>query len=277
MPLAGFGQWRFTTLSRPSFALSSDHTAHPVLPLTANDAIAAATAAVAKGARRKNLVVALSCSIALHGAALPLFLLANAPKNVAFAIPIDIVELADETAGPPQPDTAPVPVQQAGKPSTPAAEPAGASRSNARPDDLEAKLNALAKLRQSSLDTRRAENTLGLSHTAAMRDDMPGPSATLAVRDFIRAQVERRWTPDLAALGRRNFSVLIYVEITGAGVVRRAEIADPARSNSDGVYRAIALSARNAVLLSSPFALPAGRYSELMDFTLRLDTEEARR
>lgn len=248
---------------------------HPVLPLDAYGATVVAPAA--KATRRHDLIVALLCSIALHGAVLPLFLLANGPKNVAFAIPIDIVELADETAGPPQPDKAPVPQQQAGKPSTPAAEPPGVSPANARPDDLEVKLNALAKLRQSSLDSRRAEKTLGLSHTAAMRDDMAGASATLAVRDFIRAQVERRWTPDLATLGRRNFSVLIYVEITGAGVVRGAEIADPARSNSDGVYRAMALSARNAVLLSSPFALPAGRYSELMDFTLRLDTKDARR
>jgi len=227
--------------------------------------------------RRDNLVVALVCSIALHGVALPLFLLTNAPKNVAFAIPVDIVELADETASPPQPEHAQVPQQPAGKLSTPAAEPAGVSPSNARPDDLEVKLNALAKLRQQSLDTRRAEKTLGLSRTGAMRDDMPGASATLAVRDFIRLQVERRWTPDLATLGKRSFSVLIRVEITGSGVVRGAEIADPGHSDADGTYRAIALSARNAVLLSSPFALPPGRYSALMDFTLRLDTKDARR
>jgi TPP-dependent 2-oxoacid decarboxylase len=57
-------------------------------------------------------------------------------------------------------------------------------------------------------------------------------------------------------LGDSNYSVLIRVEMTSTGAVIKAEIADIARFHSDATYRAIALSARNAVLLSSPFALP---------------------
>ena len=113
---------------------------------------------------------------------------------------------------------------------------------------------------------------------AAMSEDAtPGPHASYAVRDFIRAQVERRWGLDLPTLGNGNYSVLIRVQMTGTGTVTKAEIADTARLNADKTYRAIALSARNAVLLSSPFALPAGVYSDVMEFTLSLNTQEALR
>jgi hypothetical protein len=99
----------------------------------------------------------------------------------------------------------------------------------------------------------------------------------LAVSDFIRAQVERRWGLDLARLGGRTFSVLIRVEMTGAGVVTKAEIVHDARLAADKAYQDIALSARNAVLLSSPFALPSGHYGDVMDFTLSLNTADALR
>jgi hypothetical protein len=74
-----------------------------------------------------------------------------------------------------------------------------------------------------------------------------------------------------------NYSVLIRVEMTSTGAVIKAEIADIARFHSDATYRAIALSARNAVLLSSPFALPGGPYSDRMVFTLSLNTKQALR
>lgn len=189
---------------------------------------------------------------------------------------MDIVLLADETTSQPQPVTAPAPQQQAGILSSPSAMPIGASPSNQRPDDLQMKLHALAKLRQPSVDTHLSEKSLGLSQLSATSNDAAvGPYATYAVRDFIRAQVERRWGLDLAALGNSNFSVLIRVELTSAGVVTKAEIADTARFNADRTYREIALSARNAVLLSSPFALPPGHYSEVMDLILSLNTKEA--
>ena len=55
---------------------------------------------------------------------------------------------------------------------------------------------------------------------------------TNAVRDFIRAQVERRWSLDLSTLGSKNFSVLIRVEITGAGVINKAEVVENATFNA---------------------------------------------
>jgi hypothetical protein len=220
----------------------------------------------------------LLCSAILHGLVLPPLFLSARPDSPALVIPMDIVVLADETAGPPQPDAAIVPQQEAGMPSSPAVEPAGIAPSKDRPDDLDIKLHALAKLRQPSLDTHLSKKQLGLARMSAMADDAaPASYATYAVRDFIRAQVERRWSLDLATLGGGNYSVLIRVRMTSAGAVTKAEVADTARFDSDKTYRAIALSARNAVLLSSPFALPAGPYSDVMDFTLSLNTNEALR
>jgi hypothetical protein len=100
---------------------------------------------------------------------------------------------------------------------------------------------------------------------------------SLAVSDFIRAQVERRWGLDLARLGNKTFSVLIRVEMTGAGVVTKAEVVHDARFAADKAYQDIALSARNAVLLSSPFALPSGHYADVMQLTLSLNTADALR
>lgn len=218
------------------------------------------------------------CSAILHALVLPPLLLSARPGPPAIVIPLDIVVLADGTAGPPQPDTAVVPLQKASAPATPAAPPVGIAPSQKPPDELDMKLHALAELRQPSTDTHLSKKDLGLARLSAMSEEAaPGSYASYAVRDFIRAQVERRWGLDLHTLGDSNYSVLIRVEIASTGAVTKAEIADTARFNSDKTYRAIALSARNAVLLSSPFVLPGGPYSDGMVFTLSLNTREALR
>jgi hypothetical protein len=51
---------------------------------------------------------------------------------------------------------------------------------------------------------------------------------------------------------------------------------DTARSN-DPAYREVAISARNAVLLSSPLSLPPGHYQEVMDMVLYLNPRDALR
>jgi hypothetical protein len=78
-------------------------------------------------------------------------------------------------------------------------------------------------------------------------------------------------------LGNRTFSVLIRIEMTGAGVVTRADIVRDTRLAADKTYQDVARSARNAVLLSSPFVLPAGHYADLTELNLRLDTRDALR
>jgi hypothetical protein len=59
-------------------------------------------------------------------------------------------------------------------------------------------------------------------------------------------------------------------------VVRKAEVVDTT-SVDDPLYREVALSARNAVLLSSPILLPPGDYQDVMDMVLYLNPRDALR
>ena len=132
------------------------------------------------------------------------------------------------------------------------------------------KLASLAMLRQSDhasdLPAQQTTNDV----------PTPGELTVSAAKDFIRAEVERRWNLDLKKLGEGGYSVPIHVQITSSGTVLTAEIVDNERS-ADPTYHEIALSARSAVLLSSPFALPAGHYQDVMDMVLDLDPRETLR
>jgi hypothetical protein len=57
---------------------------------------------------------------------------------------------------------------------------------------------------------------------------------------------------------------------------KRSDIVDSPRAN-DPMYREVAVSARNAVLLSSPISLPAGHYDHVMDMVLYLNPRDALR
>ena len=121
------------------------------------------------------------------------------------------------------------------------------------------------------------DNKSGLPPQQATNDvPTPGCLTVSAAKDFIRAEVERRWNFDLKKFGDGGYSVPIHVRITSAGTVLSAEILDNEHS-ADPIYREIALSARSAVLLSSPFALPAGHYQDVMDMVLDLDPRETLR
>jgi hypothetical protein len=95
------------------------------------------------------------------------------------------------------------------------------------------------------------------------------------VSDFLRAQVERRWSLDLKRA--RNAIILVHVKVARDGTVTEAEIVDRARYANDAAWRAVALSARNAVLLSSPLSLPAGYSGGPIDVTLAMNPKDVTR
>jgi outer membrane biosynthesis protein TonB len=136
-------------------------------------------------------------------------------------------------------------------------------------EQLAARLKLLAGLRQTVRPTSnyaRQQDGNGISNmTAASANTVPGRDATYAVRDFIRAQVERRWNLDRARLGGRAWIVAIRIRFSPDGTVRRADIVGNERFRSDSAYHDFALSARNAVLLSSPLTLPPGTYAFATD------------
>ena len=235
-------------------------------------------------------------SLLLHAfAAFLLLSRLSAPAQVLNpVVAVDVVQLAEETISPPPP------LQKAAGPPQKAAArerrprelasrelpsfrpPTGLAPAEPQPppdrlqqprDELQIRLEALAKLRQPETGARS-----GLSDRSASGNGAAlGPGAAYSVKDLVRAQVERRWNLDLEGLGVRNFVVAIHVVLTRDGIVSKAEIVDQLRFNSDATYHSIALSARNAVLLSSPIALPAGAYDDVIDMILNLNPRDALR
>ena len=214
------------------------------------------------------------CSVALHALVLVPIILMAGREAITQIIPLDVIVVGDQSGDPPSPERMFAPQKEAGSEASPAAATSEIAPVEPQPDPFELKLQRLAKLRQSGSDPNLSQSAASPSRVAPLSQAVTGPRA---VGDFIRAQVERRWGPDLGALGNRTFTVAIQVEITGAGVVRRADIVPDSRFASDQAYQDMARSARNAVLLSSPFALPPGRYAEVMELTLNLDTRDALR
>ena len=164
------------------------------------------------------------------------------------------------------------------KPGPPAAVKPRPSPSPA--DDLAAKLQSLARLRQPSPPippNPRPQEGAGASNvTASSANAAPGSQASYSVNDFLRVQVERHWYWDRRRLsGVGDWTVSIHVLLNRDGSVAKAEVVDDPRYGGDPAYHDLALSARNAVLLSSPLNLPPGRYEAVKDITLTLDPRAA--
>ncbi len=234
-------------------------------------------------------------SLLLHG--LAIFLLVGRlnplPQTLVPVVPVDVVQLAEQTPSPP-------PLQKTAGPQQKAAAlpkrakdlaslepptfrpPTGIAPAEPQPppvalqqprDELQLRLEALAKLRQPEAAARSGTSDRSPSSSGAAL----GPGAAYSVKDLVRAQVERRWNLDLEGLGARNFVIAIHVVLTRDGTVTKAEIVDQQRFKSDAAYHSVALSARNAVLLSSPIALPNGAYDDFIDMVLNLNPRDTLR
>jgi hypothetical protein len=222
-------------------------------------------------------------SFALHGAVLLLILLLFirnaeqiAQKQPPF-LPVDVVQLGDETTAPPAPNHAPVPQQKAmkGPAGAPRPEAYAPNKTKQPKDELEVQLKNLSKLRQPDSDLK-IENGAS-ADMATTNGAQAGAASVYSVRDYIRAQILRRWVFNFSTLGNRNISIPLRVSLTGRGVVIIAEIMDHHRYVTDKVFRDVALSARNAVLLSAPFKLPDGAPKDGIDFTLDLNPRDTLR
>jgi hypothetical protein len=142
-------------------------------------------------------------------------------------------------------------------------------------DAFDAKLKALSQLRQPDAKLQPLDNSGVDADTAS--SGIAGGHASYSIRDFVRAQVIRHWNLDYSMLGDRKFTVAIRIAMTSHGAITSAEIVDKARYAGDTIFREIAISARNAVTLSSPIPLPPGDYRPVMDFTITLDPRDADR
>lgn len=176
----------------------------------------------------------------------------------------------------PSPYVASTPERPAKTQAPRAARPSAPTVSKPQPapvDELSQRLALLSQLQQPQTPVPPAPRTqdgTGQSNLAARSPDSePGQDAVYAVRDFIRAQVERRWNPDLRA-ARASWVVAIRIVMRPDGTVTRAEVVDQS-GYRDRAYQDFALSARNAVLLSSPLTIPVGRYDLARDIVVEFD------
>lgn len=220
-------------------------------------------------------------SFLFHGVAallILLFMLRNeqqvTQKQTPF-VPVDVVPLGPETTAPPAPKHSVIPQQKGSRGPLGSPKPEGVSPHGTKPlpDDLTMKLKNLAKLRAPNSDLK-IDNDGTASQTAS---DGGAGAAAYSVRDYIRAQVLRRWSLDLAKLGKRSLVIPLHIDVSGQGFVTNVEFVELDRFKTDALYRDIAISARNAVLLSSPIKLPDGQFPGGLSVTLYLDPRDTQK
>lgn len=238
--------------------------------------------------RARDTGPGFASALFLHGFVVALIIVLHMPigsapsTNPLRIVPVDVVQLGEQTASPPaelksvlpQQKHVPARRQEEANPVT----PEGTSERGTQPlplDNLEAKLRALARLRQPETASNVIANAGQSDVTSTSDDATAGNRAAYSVRDFVRQQVARHWSLDLKTLGERRFLIAIHVVMTRTGRIEKAEIVDKQRYRTDPVFRDIALSARNAVLLSSPVPLPVGNYADVMDMTLTFNPRDA--
>ncbi len=104
-----------------------------------------------------------------------------------------------------------------------------------------------------------------------------GRQGGYSVKDFIRAQIQRHWIYDSAALGKAPWVISIHVVLDPDGTVASATIVPDPRYQADEAYMDFARSARNATLISSPLDLPLGTPADMRDMVLEFDPRTAMR
>src|SRR5262249_30289851 len=139
---------------------------------------------------------------------------------------IDIVHLADETTAPASERRSPAPAAQSAARQAPVAHSPRETvspRATRQPDDLANRLNALAKLKAPETDPRLLTGTGSAPTATGSADAAEGGDAAYSLRDFIRAQVLRRWNLDLADLGAQKIVVALHVVMKANGKILLAE------------------------------------------------------
>lgn len=83
--------------------------------------------------------------------------------------------------------------------------------------------------------------------------------------DAIAGRLRACWNLDPGAMGIEDMVVEIKAQLNQDGSVRRVDIADMSRYNSDNHFRSVADSARRAVYICAPYKILADKYAEKYD------------
>jgi len=218
----------------------------------------------------RRMARGLLCSALLHLLTVLLLLRVSSPHSElrpqTLAIPIDLVAIAEDRAEPAGGQTASIPQARARE---------TALRPNPRavPPKAEAPVIAdpltrqLMRLSQMKLPPSPSlQDGTGLSNVTA--GSGRGTEAAYGIKDYLRAQIERRWVPPPAALTRNDWVVKLHLRVKEDGSVLLSEIVDDPRIASDPGFRDFAYSARNAARLASPLILPPQFSGQARDVVL---------
>ena len=175
------------------------------------------------------------------------------------AMLVDLVAQPIAVPGPPGGNHA---ILHAPLPAAPKTEGVRPKATTPPPDEMEAKITQMAQLRAPDTALPAPDNGAGVGE---------GTGGGYALADFVRAQILRRWWPQLDSEAKRGTPVAIRLKLSRAGVISDVEIVDQTRFDNDKLFRTMALAARDAALLASPLALPPGHYEAVMDIGITLD------
>jgi hypothetical protein len=132
-------------------------------------------------------------------------------------------------------------------------------------DPMTARLHALSRLHQPGDATGHAITTGDTGNGSGQ--------GAYTLKDFVRAQILRRWLPDFSLPGARGMSVSLRIRLSANGAITNVVMMDTARMQTDAAFRDMALSARDAAILSSPLHLPPGHYPQSQALTIELNPE----
>lgn len=222
-------------------------------------------------------------SLLLHGAVLGLGLAflwqrGGPPEPPLKPVYVDLIAalpLAEHSSAPTAPVRARAPQQIATKGKLAAPRPEGVRPHAPKPytDPFELKLQQLGRLRNP--DSTLTIDTQG--NAADTASDGTSGDAAYSVRDAIRAKVLRKWNLDLGELKGRQITLRLNIRLKGDGSIASLSVEEMAAHKRDLVWTDIAISARNAVLLSAPFDLPASLSAKGYSTTLILDPRDTER
>ena len=130
---------------------------------------------------------------------------------------------------------------------------------------MSAKLRALAQLKSNDTALPNADNS-----AAPGGGGDGGGEGNYALKDFIRAQILRRWLPDLSIPGARNMPVLVRIRLLKSGVIDDVTIMDQQRFHLD-LPSATWRCRRATPPCASPIQIPGARYEKTQTMTINLD------
>ncbi|HJR57546.1 MAG TPA: hypothetical protein VJ798_13300 [Rhizomicrobium sp.] len=228
----------------------------------------------------------IPASLVLHGLAVIALLFAFrgvVPPGEANMVPVDLITIAEETnvaaAAPPEPQQETIerpPLEPMAAPPEPEiAEPAPIDvkppeikiaepppKPQRENNDINALLNQLTKPEpRNARPAPRAQETVGA-----------GNAATAGLADALRNAIGACWNPIPGAPNPADQIVTFTLQLNRDGTVARVE----AQTRGGNSYTAAArLAAERAIYGCQPYnTLPANRYNEWRDFTLRFDPRQ---